>query len=209
MKVLIVVDVQYDFLPGGALAVPQGDQVIPLINKLLPLFELVVATQDWHPKNHLSFASNHPGSQVGDITELQGLPQVLWPDHCVQNTPGARLATELHTRFISHIFQKGTDPTVDSYSGFFDNGHKKNTGLGEYLISRGVTEVYVAGLAMDYCVKFTALDARSLGFRTLLLQDATRAVNLQPLDGTQALKDLKDAGVRLANSLELISQIKT
>ncbi len=152
MKTLILIDIQNDFLPGGALAVPSGDHVIPVINRLQPQFELVVATQDWHPPDHGSFAANHPGRQVGDVIDLDGLQQILWPVHCVQNTHGAELAADLNTARVAKVFRKGTDSRIDSYSGFFDNGHRKTTGLGEFLKQQAVDEVYIAGLATDYCV---------------------------------------------------------
>src|SRR3954451_103947 len=146
MNALILVDLQNDFCPGGALAVREGDAIIPLINGLQSKFELILATQDWHPRNHASFAANHPGKNVGDVIDLHGLPQVLWPVHCVQNTPGADFAPALDRSRIARIFQKGTDPEIDSYSGFFDNGHRKSTGLGEWLTDRKVTRVHVCGL---------------------------------------------------------------
>jgi len=198
---LIVVDVQNDFLPGGALAVPHGDEVIPVINRLARGFELVVATQDWHPPNHLSFAANHPGRTVGEVVELDGLKQVLWPVHCVQGTPGAELAAGLDSARIAHVVKKGTDPRVDSYSGFFDNGRRRDTGLNRWLRSQGVERVVVTGLATDYCVKATALDAAELGFETTVVTDACRAVNLSPDDEQQALDELQAAGVCVVESL--------
>lgn len=194
-KALIIVDVQNDFIPGGALAVPAGDQVVDAINTLQPKFDLVVATQDWHPAHHGSFASNHADKQPGEIISLNGLTQILWPDHCVQDTPGAQFVKELHTAKIAKVFRKGTDPEVDSYSGLFDNGHRKDTGLGDFLKDQKVDDVYVVGLATDYCVKFTALDCRTLGFRTHIIQAGCRAVNLQPDDGEQALDQMRRAGV--------------
>jgi len=191
MRALILTDIQNDFLPGGALAVPQGDEVIPIANRLQKNFALVIATQDWHPANHGSFAANHPGKALYDQIDLNGLPQTLWPVHCVQGTPGAELAPELERGRIARIFQKGTDPNIDSYSGFFDNGHLKATGLGEFLKLRQVTDVFVAGLATDYCVKFTALDALALGFKTHLIADACRGVNLEPEDATKAIEEMK------------------
>ncbi len=182
MKALILVDIQNDFLPGGALAVPGGDAVVPVANRVQGAFDLIVATQDWHPENHGSFAVNHPSRKPGELGELGGLSQVFWPVHCVQNTGGAAFAPGLETRRITRVFPKGTDPAIDSYSGFFDNGHRKATGLGDYLRTRGVTDVYLLGLATDYCVKATALDARQLGFTTQLLVDGCRGVNLQPGD---------------------------
>ena len=203
MKVLIVVDVQNDFCPGGALAVRHGDHVVPVINDLQPRFDLVVATQDWHPAKHKSFASNHEGRRVGEFIELEGLPQVLWPDHCVQNTPGAELVDALSTEGINRVFQKGTDPEVDSYSGFFDNGHRHSTGLGDYLREQGVTDVYVVGLATDYCVKFTALDAQYLGFKTFVIENACRGVELQDGDVRRALDDMRAAGVTVLSSNDI------
>jgi nicotinamidase/pyrazinamidase len=200
MRALILIDIQNDFLPGGALAAPFGDQIIPVVNNLQAAFPIVVATQDWHPTNHGSFAVNHSGKKVFDQIELNGLPQTLWPVHCVQNTKGAELAANLDRKRITKIFQKGTDPNIDSYSGFFDNGHRKSTGLGEWLKERGVTEVFVCGLATDYCVKFTALDAAQFGFKTHFIEDASRGVNLQPGDVTKAVEEMKRAGVAVTHS---------
>jgi nicotinamidase/pyrazinamidase len=203
MKALIVVDVQNDFCPGGALAVRNGDHVVPVINDLQPRFDLVVATQDWHPGNHKSFASNHEGKQPGQVIELDGLPQVLWPDHCVQHTAGAEFVAALSTQCVERVFQKGTDPEVDSYSGFFDNGHRHSTGLGDYFQEQGVNDVYIVGLATDYCVKFTALDARGLGFQTFVVEDACRGVELQEGDVRRALDDMRAAGVTVLSSNDI------
>ena len=200
MKALILVDLQNDFLPGGPLAVPEGDAVIPVANRLATAFPLVVATQDWHPADHGSFAANHPGKNVFDEIVLNGLSQTLWPVHCVQNTRGAELATDLNRDQIIKVFVKGTDPTIDSYSGFFDNGHLKATGLGEFLKTNGVTEVFVCGLATDYCVKATALDAVQLGFKTYLIEDASRGVNLMPGDVANAIQQMQTAGVCVVTS---------
>ncbi len=197
MKALILVDLQNDFCPGGALAVPAGDQAVAAANRLIPRFELVVATQDWHPPDHGSFAANHPGRQVGERIELAGLPQILWPVHCVRETPGAEFHPALAVDRIERVFRKGTDPSVDSYSGFFDNGRRKATGLGEFLAERGVREVHVCGLATDYCVKFTALDAVALGFSTILIPEACRGVELQPGDVEAALAEMQSRGVTL------------
>jgi nicotinamidase/pyrazinamidase len=194
MKALIIVDVQNDFLPGGALAVKEGDQIIPLINRLQSKFDLIVATQDWHPKDHGSFAGNH-NKNPGEKIQLAGLEQILWPDHCVQETPGADFAADLKVEKIDKVFCKGTNKNIDSYSGFFDNGHKKSTGLGDYLKEKGVTEVYIVGLATDYCVKFTALDAVRLGYKTYLIVDACKGVNLKIGDVTHAIEGMQKAGV--------------
>ena len=205
MKALILVDLQNDFAPGGALPVPEGDAVVPVANRLLRegAFDLVVATQDWHPPDHGSFAENHPGRKPGDVIDLHGLKQILWPVHCVQGSPGAAFLPGLDTSGVEKVFKKGTDPRIDSYSGFFDNGHRKATGLGEYLKSRGVRDVYVLGLATDYCVKFTALDALQLGFRTHLIEDATRGVNLKPGDVQRAVREMRAAGIAVMRSGEL------
>jgi nicotinamidase/pyrazinamidase len=200
MKALVIVDVQNDFLPGGALPVPRGQEVAPVANRLMPWFDLVVATQDWHPAKHGSFAGQHPGKRVGDVVDLGGLPQVLWPDHCVQGTGGAELAPGLNVGAIEKVFRKGTDPGIDSYSAFFDNGHRKATGLGGYLKARGVTDVYVMGLATDYCVKATALDAVGLGFTTWLVEDGCRGVDLRPGDVTKAVEEMVRAGVKVISS---------
>jgi nicotinamidase/pyrazinamidase len=202
MHALILVDLQNDFCPGGALPVPQGDAIIPLINQLQSKFELVVATQDWHPADHGSFAANHPGKKPGDVIELNGLQQILWPTHCVQNSPGAEFVAGLDRSRIAKVFQKGTDPAIDSYSGFFDNGHSRSTGLGEWLTDRRVTSVHVCGLATDYCVKFTALDARRLGLETSLIEDASRGVELKAGDVAAAIEDMRKAGVRIVRGAE-------
>ncbi|MBA9077337.1 MULTISPECIES: bifunctional nicotinamidase/pyrazinamidase [Rufibacter] len=177
MKALILVDIQNDFIPGGALAVPGGEEIIALANQLQPKFDLVVATQDWHPAHHKSFASQHEGKQVFETTQLQGLEQVLWPDHCIQGTPGAEFSPALDMTKVEAIFRKGTNPEIDSYSGFYDNGHLKSTALAQYLTGKGVTSVFLAGLAADYCVYFTALDALQEGFTTSIIEDATRAIS--------------------------------
>ena len=200
MNCLIVVDVQNDFLPGGALAVKNGDLVIPEINKLQKSFELVVATQDWHSSDHKSFASAHDGKEVFQQIILDGLPQVLWPDHCIQETKGAEFSSLLDTKKIEAIFRKGMDKNIDSYSGFFDNGKKKATGMGAYLKGRGVTDVFVTGLAADYCVYFTAKDAVELGFDATIIANATR-----PIDEQNFLKEMQDfqtLGGKLVESVD-------
>ena len=195
MAALVLVDIQNDFLPGGALPVSEGDEIIPVVNRVQPRFSLIVATQDWHPLNHGSFAANHPGKKLYDQIELNGLAQTLWPVHCVQHSPGAELATGLSCERISKVFQKGVDPQIDSYSGFFDNGHRRSTGLDQWLKSKGISEIYLCGLATDYCVKFTALDAVQLGFKVHLLPEACRGVNLRANDVEDALNEMRRAGV--------------
>jgi nicotinamidase/pyrazinamidase len=200
---LIIVDVQNDFIPGGALAVRDGDQIVPLINAIQGKFSRVIATQDFHPADHGSFAANHPGKNIGDFVQLSGLTQILWPVHCVQGTLGADFYPDLNQSQWEAIFQKGKNPEVDSYSGFFDNARRGDTGLGDYLKSTGIERVVVCGLALDYCVKYTALDAKSLGYETILIADATRAVNLSPEDGVRAIAEMKEAGITVLTSNEL------
>jgi nicotinamidase/pyrazinamidase len=206
MKALIIADIQNDFLPGGALAVPEGDAVIPVANKIQAAFQLIVAAQDWHPPNHGSFAANHPGKKPYEQIDLNGLPQTLWPVHCVQNTIGAAFANRLKKERIARVFQKGTDPGIDSYSGMFDNGHRKSTGMGEWLKQNGASELFVCGLATDYCVKFTALDAVQFGFKTFFIEDASRGINLRPDDVSDAIKQMKRAGVQVVRSEEILAQ---
>jgi nicotinamidase/pyrazinamidase len=203
MKTLIIIDLQYDFLPGGSLAVSGGDEIIPVVNRLTEWFDLIVATQDWHPPDHASFASNHPGKKPFDRIELGGIEQVLWSDHCVQGTRGAELAAELDTRRVEAIFRKGMDPGIDSYSGFFDNGHKKSTGLGDYLKGKKAGKVCVAGLAGDYCVYYTVMDALMLGFRAGLIEDATRAIS--DAGYQTALLTMREKGAEVISSSDFIS----
>lgn len=197
MKALVVVDVQNDFCPGGALPVPHGDEVVPVINRLMPSFPLVVASQDWHPQNHVSFASNHQGKQVLDVVEVDGQEQVLWPDHCVAGSWGADFHPGLDTRPFRFIVRKGTDPRVDSYSAFRDNRRDRVTGLAGLLRELGVTEVTVVGLATDYCVAATALDAVDFGFAASVLLPACRAVGAPPGHTEKTLERLRQAGVTL------------
>jgi len=196
-KALVLVDIQNDFVPGGALAVPDGDAVVRVANRAMPHFDLVVATRDWHPADHGSFATRHAGRKIGDLIDLNGLQQILWPDHCVQNTPGAEFVASLDTGKIDAIFKKGMDKTVDSYSGFFDNGHKNATGMGDYLKKQKVDELTIMGLATDYCVKFTALDARKLGFKVRLLKEGVRGVDVRKGDCDRAMDEMKQAGVEI------------
>jgi nicotinamidase/pyrazinamidase len=197
-RALVLVDIHNDFCEGGALAVPEGDAVVAVANRLAAEFaeagDLVVATQDAHPANHGSFATQHEGAQVGDIVDLGGMPQVAWPVHCVDGTHGAALHPGLRSGVICKVFKKGTSVGVDSYSGFFDNDHRHATGLGEYLRDEGVEQVWVLGLATDYCVKATALDACGLGFDTVVVAEGCRAVDMSAGDGAAALAALAAAG---------------
>jgi nicotinamidase/pyrazinamidase len=201
MKALLLIDIQNDFLPGGSLAVPDGDRIIPLVNDMQHAFGLVVATQDWHPQAHKSFASSHEDKAVFEQIQLYGLPQVLWPDHCVQETSGAELSQAVDWKRTEAIFRKGTDPAIDSYSGFYDNGHLKSTGLAAYLRGRGVTAVYLAGLAGDYCVYFTAKDALAEGFDTYVIGDATRPIDKKGFQ--RAMMDILDRGGSVIRSAEV------
>lgn len=202
MKALLLIDIQNDFLPGGALAVPEGDQIIPVVNKLQEQFDLVVATQDWHPQQHKSFASNHNGKNVFERIELQGLEQVLWPDHCIQETDGAEFSKELRTNRIEAIFRKGTNPEIDSYSGFYDNGHLKSTGLADYLKGKQVTQLYLAGLAGDYCVYFSAKDAIQENFEVFMVEDAIRSLSHD--DFERVKEDITSKGGKVIQSSSIL-----
>lgn len=204
MRALLLVDLQNDFMPFGALPVADGDAVVPVANELMERFSLVVATQDWHPANHGSFASNHPGASAGDVVDLFGLEQVLWPSHCVQGTPGASFHSALDVGGVDHVIRKGTDPSVDSYSAFFDNGHRNDTGLAAFLEERGAEDIVVMGLATDYCVKATVLDACSFGFAVTVVMDGCRAVELQDGDGDRAFAQMRSAGARTIALADLI-----
>ncbi len=197
MKALVIVDMQYDFLPGGALAVTDGDEVIPVINQIQQDFELIVATQDWHPAGHQSFASSHPGHQTFDVIDLDDVKQVLWPDHCVQGSLGAELSTDLDWRKVSAVFRKGMDLDVDSYSGFFDNNQAHRTGMAGYLRDLEVKDIYICGLAADYCVYYTARDGQALGFQSHFIANATRPISQEGYEA--ALQDLSDIGAKIVD----------
>src|SRR4030095_11445266 len=203
MNALIIVDLQNDFLPGGALPVPRGDEVIPLANELQQRFELVVATQDWHPSDHGSFAANHPGKEPGDRIILDGVEQILWQVHCVQNPRGAQFAAAFDTSRIAHVFHKGIERNIDSYSTFFDNAHRRHTGLAYYLEKRSIHDIYLMGLALDYCVKYSVLDARQLGLNTHVILDGCRGIELARGDIDRAIDEMKRAGAILLKSREL------
>jgi nicotinamidase/pyrazinamidase len=200
--VLIVVDVQYDFLPGGALAVPRGDEVIAPINRLSRAFRHVVITQDWHPQGHWSFASAHGGKQPFETAELSYGPQILWPDHCVQGTRGAEIARELDLS-AELIIRKGYNPAIDSYSGFVEADRTTRTGLAGYLRERGFRRVFCAGLATDFCVAWTALDARDAGFETFVIEDASRGIDTAG-SMARALGAIDKAGIRRIKADEIL-----
>jgi len=182
MKTLLVIDVQNDFMPGGALPVPDGDTIVPIINSIQDKFDLIVATQDWHPKAHSSFAVNQEGKSDFDSIEWRGQMQTLWPEHCVQSSKGAELHSELDTTKYEAIFRKGTDINIDSYSSFFDNNHLKSTGLTSYLKEKGATQLYFCGLASDICVYFSVRDAVKEGFECYFIEDASKALNTETFE---------------------------
>lgn len=201
MKTLIIVDAQNDFMPGGSLEVKNGDEIVPVINSIQDEFELILATQDWHPKDHSSFASNHDGKKPFDKIDWKGMDQILWPDHCVQGSKGAEFHSDLKTNAVEAIFRKGMDKDIDSYSGFYDNGHKKSTGLAGYLHEKGATELYFCGLAADICVYFTLKDALKEDFHVTLIKDATRPLDNEKFE--KQLEELSDEGARIIDSKSL------
>jgi nicotinamidase/pyrazinamidase len=204
--VLIVVDVQNDFCPGGALAVPNGDAVVPIINALARRFAHVILTQDWHPVGHISFASSHPGRAPFDVITLPYGPQVLWPDHCIQGTRGAEFHPDLDIPHAQALVRKGYRREVDSYSGFLEADRKTPTGLGGMLQERGLTTAYVVGLATDFCVAWTALDARARGLASIVIEDACRGIDAPTVPGgtlAKAWADMTAAGVRRTKSSDL------
>lgn len=201
MKTLIIIDVQNDFMPGGSLAVPKGDKIVPIINQIQDKFDLIVASQDWHPKDHVSFASNHPGKKPFDEIEIHGQPQTLWPDHCVQETNGAKFHPNLQTQKWEAIFRKGTDRAIDSYSAFYDNGHLKSTGLSGYLREKGASQVYFCGLAADICVYYSLYDAFKEGFACFFIEDASQPLNEE---GFKAIKDkMNYLGIQIVSSNDI------
>ena len=197
---LIVVDLQPDFMPGGALAVPGGDEIIDGINRLVPHFSTVVVSQDWHPVGHKSFASAHPGKKPNDLFEAPGLGPVLWPDHCVQGTPGADYHPEFHFDHASLLLRKGTNPNIDSYSVFMENDMDTKTGLSGYLETRKVTRIFLCGLALDYCVAFSAKDGIRFGFETLVIEDLSRPVDSPPGHKNRIIGEMSDMGISLITS---------
>jgi nicotinamidase/pyrazinamidase len=202
MNTLIIIDVQKDFMPGGALAVPHGDTIVTVINKLQDYFDVVIATQDWHPKNHKSFASNHAEKKPFDRMILHGMHQTLWPDHCVQGTVGAEFYSDLITDKFSAIFRKGMDPEIDSYSGFYDNNHQLSTGLAGCLRDKGAVDLFFCGLAADICVYYTILDSILEGFSATLIEDASCPLYPDKIDDVKC--ELAKLGAHIINSNELV-----
>lgn len=194
---LLLIDLQNDFCPGGSLAVPFGDEVILVANQLMGKFTHVIATQDWHPADHASFAESHANHAVGNTLKLAGVQQILWPTHCVQGTKGAEFHPDLNVKRIHKVFHKGTHKTLDSYSGFLDNDRRHATGLEEYLKSLDIRTLYIMGLATDYCVKYTVLDALKSGFKVYLVTDGCRGVELQEGDTNKATEEMRSAGANI------------
>ena len=201
MKTLLIIDVQNDFMPGGSLAVPDGDKIVPVINKIQHKFDLVVAAQDWHPIDHVSFASNHKGKSTFDEIEIHGKPQTLWPDHCVQGTEGAKFHPDLETKKWEAIFRKGTDKKIDSYSAFYDNGHLKSTGIAGYLKEKGATQLFLCGLAADICVYYSLYDAFKEGFACFFIEDASQPLDSEKLE--ELKKEMKYLGIQIISSKEI------
>lgn len=194
MKALLIIDMQNDFMPGGPLGVSGADLLVPKINALIPQFPYVVASMDWHSEDHVSFADNHPGHTAGQTILVNHVPHILWPRHCVKNTRGADLTPGIKRESIDYFCYKGIDSDIESYSAFFDIAKGKSTGLDPHLKSHGITDLYLTGVATDYCVLFTALDALHLGYRVFVIADACRAVNLQPEDEERALHKIVTQG---------------
>ncbi|MGV8813163.1 MAG: bifunctional nicotinamidase/pyrazinamidase [Gelidibacter sp.] len=201
MKTLLIVDVQNDFMPGGALAVPEADKIVPVINSIQHKFDLVVAAQDWHPADHVSFASNHEGKSIFDEIELHGKPQTLWPNHCVQETEGAKFHPDLNSQKWEAIFRKGTDKEIDSYSAFYDNGHLKSTGLAGYLREKGTSQLFLCGLAGDICVYFSASDAFKEGFACFFIEDASQPLDAEDFKGIK--NKMEYLGIQIISSEDI------
>jgi nicotinamidase/pyrazinamidase len=201
MKTLVIIDVQNDFMPGGPLEVPEGNMILPVINKIESCFDLIVATQDWHPADHRSFASNHMYKKPFDRVFLRGAEQILWPDHCIQGSSGAEFHTDIETKKIAAIFRKGMDPEIDSYSGFYDNNHILTTGLAGYLREKGTSEIHFCGLAADICVYYSILDSISEGFSSILVEDASRPLYPDKFDDIKC--ELAKKGAHIISSNEL------
>lgn len=197
MQALLLVDIQNDFCPGGRLAVKDGDQTVAVANYYLKKNLHAIASQDWHPPDHLSFASSHPGKKAGDIIKLNGINQMLWPDHCVQNTSGAEFHHKLDVNKINYIQKKGIHKTLDSYSAFFENDHKTTTKLDKYIKEKGIDQLLVMGLATEYCVKYTVLDALKLNLKVTLIHKGCRAININRDDEKTAIAQMQAAGAEI------------
>lgn len=195
MNALILIDIQNDFLPGGSLEVPKGDEIIDNVNFIMDNYNIVVATKDWHPKDHISFASNHKNKNVGQIIKINNLDQMLWPDHCIKDSKGSEFPKKLNSHKIHKIFYKGVDSDIDSYSGFYDNGKIRSTGLSNFLKKSNINQVDIVGLATDYCVKYSSIDAYNEGFKTKVLCSCVRGISVQTTE--TAFKEMKDMGISI------------
>ena len=195
MKVLVIIDVQNDFLINGSLEVPDGNDVIEPINEIIKNYALVVATKDWHPLDHVSFASNHQGKKIGDVVKVNNLDQILWPVHCVQESKGSDFPTTLNIKAINKIIYKGSNSQIDSYSGFHDNGKIRSTGLSDYLKAKNVTSIDYVGLVTEYCVKFTVFDSIEEGFKSRVILNGIKGINLE--ESNKALKEMESKGIDL------------
>jgi len=202
-RTLIIIDVQNDFCPGGALAVPHGDEIIPVINKLSGRFKKIVATQDWHPPDHVSFAVSRPDKKEYDVISYEGIEQVLWPKHCVPGTKGAEFHPELDTEKFNLILRKGSNPKIDSYSAFRENDKKTLTGLEGYLRNLSVSKTYFCGLALDYCVFYSAMDSKELGFETYIIIDGTKGIDSPEGNIDKSLSVMKEKGIEIIESNDL------
>ncbi len=195
MNALILIDIQNDFLSGGSLEVPKGDEIIDNVNSIMDNYNIVVATKDWHPKDHISFASNHKNKNVGQIIKINNLDQMLWPDHCIKDSKGSEFPKKLNSHKIHKIFYKGVDSDIDSYSGFYDNGKIRSTGLSNFLKKSNINQVDIVGLATDYCVKYSSIDAYNEGFKTKVLCSCVRGISVQTTE--TAFKEMKDMGISI------------
>ncbi len=204
MSALLIIDMQNDFVEGGSLAVTGGRALVPVINQLIKQYDHVVASQDRHPAGHHSFASSHPEFEPGQTIMIHDKPQILRPDHCIQHTPGAQLVNELDIHGIDHIIYKGTQLDIDSYSAFYDNNHLYKTPLDDYLKQQEIWSLIICGIATDYCVRATVLDALQLGYEVTVVTDACAAVNIQPHDGSDAIDEMTKAWAHMATSKELV-----
>lgn len=204
---LLIVDMQKDFMPSGSLAVQGADTIIPCINELMPFFSLVIASKDFHPSYHVSFASSHKGKKVGDVIAVLGKQQVLWPDHCIQGTDGATIDPRIDIAKVHHFVHKGVNKEIDSYSTFFDNAHNMSTGLAEYLKKEGVEKLFLCGVATEYCVLYSALDALKMGFTVFVINDACKGIDLHQGDDNAALALMKKNGAFIIHSQEVIKYL--
>ena len=195
MNALILIDIQNDFLSGGSLEVPKGDEIIDNVNFIMDNYNIVVATKDWHPKDHISFASNHKNKNVGQIIKINNLDQMLWPDHCIKDSKGSEFPKKLNSHKIHKIFYKGVDSDIDSYSGFYDNGKIRSTGLSNFLKKSNINQVDIVGLATDYCVKYSSIDAYNEGFKTKVLCCCVRGISVETTE--TAFKEMKDMGISI------------